>query len=266
MATQPTYAILGSTGNTGNALLQNLQKKSYARVNAYCRNKAKLLRLFPDLKEGGNVNVFEGDIQNQELMISCIRDCRAVFLCVSTNDNVPGCRMAQDTAAAVIEALKAVQAEKGSPRLPKLVLLSSGTVDDKFRRNMPSVLLWILLRSAAHVYHDILEAERLLRAEASWLTTIYIKPAMLSVDVQRGHALNLEDQDENPLSYLDLAAAMIEAVEDEEGTYDGRDASVVNTGGKAKFPPGTPTCIMVGLLCYYFPWMYAYLPANTGPK
>jgi nucleoside-diphosphate-sugar epimerase len=261
-----SYAILGSTGNTGSALLRNLQKNPDARTNAFCRDRAKLFRLLPDLKEGGNVRVFEGSIDDQDVMVSCLRDCRAVFLCVSTNDNIPGCSMAQNTAAAVIEALRRIRAEHSSARMPKLVLLSSGTVDPKFRRNMPSLLLWILLRSAFHVYNDILEAEKLLRAEENWLTTTFVKPAMLSVDEQRGHALNLNDQDENPLSYLDLAAGMIEAAEDTQGRYDGKNVSVVNTGGQAKFPPGTLTCIFIGLLLYYFPWMYRYMPANTGPR
>ena len=39
--------------------------------------------------------------------------------------------------------------------------------------------------------------------------------------------------------YLDLAAAMIEAADDGEGRYDGRNVGVVNTGGRARFPTGT---------------------------
>jgi putative NADH-flavin reductase len=262
-----TYAILGSTGNTGTALLQNLERNPNARVNAYCRNRIKLLNRLPDLKDGGRVNIFEGSIDDQDLMMSCLRGCRAVFLCVSTNDNKPGCCMAQNTAKAVIDALRAIRAEDSTTKLPKLVLLSSGTVDVQFRRNMPSLLLWVLLRSASNVYNDIWEAEKLLRDQEAWLTSVYIKPAMLSVDVQRGHKLDMKDQDENPISYLDLAAGMIEAADDEGGLYDGMDVSVVNTAGHhATFPSGTPMCILVGLLCHYFPWLFPYLPAGTGPS
>lgn len=266
MSNQRAYAVLGSTGNCGLALMDLLTARSETQVHAYCRDKAKLMRLLPDLKEGGTTKIFEGSIEDQDLMKACLWDSRAVFLCVSTNDNIPGCNMAQKTAAAVISALRSMHAQNSSAALPKVVLLSSGTVDEHFRRNMPSVLLWVLLRSASHVYNDILEAELLLRAESSWLTSIVVKPAMLSVDMQRGHALDLDNQDDEPLSYLDLAAGMVEAVDDREGRFDGRDVSVVNRGGKAKFPQGTPLCIVVGLLCHYFPWMHAYLPANTGPK
>ena len=202
MASNPVYAVLGSTGNCGTALIKNLQRNDQARINAYCRNRLKLLRLLPDIKDGGRTNIFEGSIDDRELLVSCLRGCRAVFLCVSTNDNIPGCCMAQNTALAVIEALRGIREQDNAIDLPKLVLLSSGTVDDKFSRKMPGLLLWVLLRSASHVYNDILQAEKLLRAENSWLTTIYVKPAMLSVDVQRGHALNLHEQDAKPLSYL----------------------------------------------------------------
>jgi len=235
----------------------------------YCRNKSKLLRLLLGIKkEGGRVNIFEGSIQDEELLRSCVQDCRAVFLCTSTNDNVPGCHMAQDATAAVIKSLRhhnQQSSNEATKTLPTIVLLSSGTVDSKFSRNMPSALLWVLLRSASHVYNDIIQAQKLLQAEEEWLNALYVKPAMLSVDYQRGHALSLTDQDENPLSYLDLAAAMIEAANDDEGHYVGKDVSVVNTGGKAKFPAGTPMCILLGLISCWFPRLYPYLPANTGP-
>ena len=57
--------------------------------------------------------------------------------------------------------------------------------------------------------------------------------------MQRDHAVSLTEQD-SLLPYLDLAAGMIEAAEDEEGRYDLRNISVVNTNGKAKFHTGTP--------------------------
>ncbi|KAK0735112.1 putative NAD-dependent epimerase/dehydratase [Lasiosphaeria miniovina] len=266
-ATAPanTYAVLGSTGNCGTALIENLLNKPGGQVHAYCRNRAKLMRVLPDIKDGGRVTVFEGSVQDVDLLTACIRGCRAVFLVVSTNDNIPGCRLAQDTAAAVLHALRGLRdASPGNP-LPKLVLLSSATIDDHFSRHVPWLLRLVLLRSASHVYADLVETERMLRAEAGWLTAIYAKPGALSVDVQRGHALSLTDED-SPLSYLDLAAAMIEAVDDDTGAYDGQNVSVVNTNGRAKFPTGTPMCILMGLMRHYLPFLHPYLPANTGPR
>lgn len=262
-----TYAILGSTGNCGSALIQNLLNKPGSRIHAYCRNRTKLLNLLPDIKEGGRTEIFEGSIHDNDLMTSCVRGCRAVFLVVSTNDNIPGCRLAQDTAVAVIKSLQSLrQPTEGNNKeqLPKLVLLSSATIDDYFSRHVPSLLRLILLRSASQVYNDLIETEKLLRAQEEWLASIFVKPGALSVDIQRGHALSFTDE-ESPLSYLDLAAAMIEAVDDDSGSYDMRNVSVVGVNGKAKFPTGTPMCILMGLLRHFFPFMHPYLPLNTGP-
>lgn len=131
-----TYAVLGSTGNCGRALIQNLLHKHGVNIHACCRDQSKLLRLLPDVKPGGSVKIFTGSIDDVELLTSCLRDCQAVFLVVSTNDNIPGCRVAQDTATAVVASLQNLKQSLGesegndSPQLPKLILLSSATIDD----------------------------------------------------------------------------------------------------------------------------------------
>jgi putative NADH-flavin reductase len=252
-----TYAVLGATGNCGTAIIQNLLQRPDTNINAYCRSKTKLLRLLPEVQFNKQVKIFEGSIQDQEVLSACLRDCRAAFLVVSTNDNLPGCRLAQDTAISVIQILQNIK------QAPRLILLSSATIDDHFSRHVPFVLRQILRRSASYVYNDLLETERLLRAESHWLTTIYMKPGALSVDKQRGHALSLTEEG-SPLSYLDLAAAMVEAVDDPDGRYDMQNVSVVNTNGRAKFPTGTPMCILMGLISHFFPFLHDYLP-STGP-
>jgi putative NADH-flavin reductase len=259
------YAVLCATGNCGTALIKNLQQRSNARIHAHCRNRVKLLQQFPEIKDGGTVAVFEGGIYNIDLIKSCIRGCHAVFLVVSTNDNIPGCRLAQDMAAAVIQALQELRETQKTQKTPKLVLLSSGTIDSHFSQHVPWLLQRILLRSASHVYRDLKVTEKLLRAYKHWLRTVYVMPGALAIDVQRGHALSFTEQD-SPISYLDLAAAMIETADDEDGRYDERNVSVINTGGKPNFPKGTPWCIFIGLLRHYFPLLHPYLPMNTGPK
>ncbi|KKO99966.1 hypothetical protein THAR02_07939 [Trichoderma harzianum] len=260
------YAVIGATGNCGTALIKNLLKRPDARINAYCRNRAKLVQKFPEeAKEGGGLNVFEGSIHDTDLVESCVRGCRAVFLVLSTNDNIPGCRLAQDAADVTIQALQRLRETHKSQPLPKLVLLSSGTVDPYFSRHVPWLLQLILLRSASHVYRDLELTEKLMRKHEDWLRSVYIMPGALAIDEQRGHALSFTEQD-SPVSYLDLAAAMIEAADDEEGRYDNRNVSLVNTGEKPGFPKGTPWCIFIGLLRHYLPFLHPYLPLNTGPK
>lgn len=274
------YAVLGATGNCGTALIRNLlDRRPSPNIHAYCRNKAKLLGQFPELSETSpaSVQIFEGSIHDIALLVSCIRHCSAVFLVVSANNNVPGLRASQDTARSVIRALQLLQSDADErnhdrerlpptpkPAIPKLVLLSSASLDDHLSRHAPALLHWVLLRSASYVYDDLREAERLLRAQQDWISTIFIKPGALSIDRQRGHTLSLTEEN-SPLSYLDLAAGMIEAADDPDGRYDGRNVSVLNTGGRAKFPMGTIWSLLIGLLVHYFPALYPYMP-SPGPS
>jgi len=261
-----TYAILGSTGNCGSAIIQNLLQSPQTKIHAYCRNKAKLRRLIPQTVDNKQVQVFEGSIYDVELMVDCVRGAKAVFLVVTTNDNIPGCRVSLDSATTVIQALQKIKAESGPGlKLPKLVLLSSATIDDYLSRNMPSWFRPIMRAAGSHVYADLQRTEEYLRSHSDWVSSIFIKPAGLSPDVSRGHRLTL-DEEESFISYLDLSAGMIEAADDQEGRYDGRNVGVVNQkrGVGAKFPRGTPLCIVMGLARHFFPWLHPYLP-STGP-
>lgn len=262
----PTYAILGATGNCGTALLQNLLPSPENKIHAYCRNVAKLHKLVPQVIDNKQVHVFAGSITDVDLMEACVRDTQAVFMVATTNDNVPGCHISQDSVATVIAALTKIK-EKASPglKLPTLVLLSSATLDPHLSRTMPSWFLPIMLTAASYVYEDLRVAEKMMRAESSWLSSIFIKPAGLSPDIARGHRLTL-DEEESFISYLDLSAGMIEAAQASEGRYEGRNVGVVNAqrGVGAKFPSGTPLCIVMGLARHFFPWLHPYLP-TTGP-
>ncbi|KAI4213337.1 MAG: hypothetical protein LQ351_004078 [Letrouitia transgressa] len=260
-----TYAVLGSTGNCGSALVETLLQSPHSKVHAYCRNKAKLHRLLPQVVDNKRAQVFEGSISDVDLIASCIRGTKAVFLVITTNDNIPGCRVSQDSCKAVIQALQKIKAEDSTPKLklPTLVLLSSGTIDDHLSRDLPRLVRSMLGASASHVYADLKRAEDFLRSQSDWVSTVFVKPAGLSVDIARGYQLSLDEQ-ESFISYLDLSAGMIEAANDER--YDGKNVSVLNgkRGVGAKFPRGTPMCILMGLARHFFPWLHPYLP-TTGP-
>lgn len=241
------------------------------KINAYCRNRAKLYRLLPEAVDNKKVEVYEGSINDEELLANCTRNCKAAFLVASTNDNVPGCHISQDLARGMIGAFKRLRtshnnSESGSiVSLPKLCLLSSSTIDKHLSRHMGAFFRHILTRSAYHVYEDLRLGEMILRQEEDWITTIHMKPGGISIDVQRGHELSL-DEDQTFISYLDVAAGMIEACDDPTGQWDMKNISVRNVAGvgTAKFPPGTPACIFFGLVRYYMPFLHPYLPA-TGP-
>lgn len=260
-----TYAILGATGNCGTALIDNLLRTDNARINAYCRNKTKLIQKVPAVSESKHVTVYEGSIYDIDLLADCIRDTRAIFHVVTTNDNVPGCHVGLDTAKSIVAAIEKlkVQNQLRAP-LPTILLLSSGTIDDHLSRHMPWWFRSILRTAASHVYEDLRKTEIYLRAQQDLVSTIFIKPGGLAVDAQRGHELNL-DHDESFVSYLDLAAGMIEAADDEDGRYVMKNVSVVNRNGSAKFPSGTPLCIATGLARHFLPFLHEYLP-STGPS
>ncbi|EXJ89634.1 hypothetical protein A1O3_02701 [Capronia epimyces CBS 606.96] len=262
------YSIFGATGNCGTALLQHLVKMPNVKVNAYCRNRQKLLALVPEAGQSKKVEIFQGSIQDVDLLAQCARGSQTVFLLASTNTNVPGCRISQDLAQSTVAALKQLQAEHDDGeeeyQPPKLVLLSSATIDDHLSRKIPRFRP-IMLRAASNVYEDLRRAEAFLRAQEHWLTTVYIKPGGLSCDIERGHKLTLHDE-ETFLSYLDLAAGMLEAADDPSGQWDGKNVGVVNADPrrKAKFARGTPECIFWGLVRHYCPALHPYLP-SSGP-
>ncbi|KAI1810480.1 putative NAD-dependent epimerase/dehydratase [Poronia punctata] len=264
----PTYAVLGSTGNCGSALIRNLLDQSPEnRINAYCRNKGKLYRVVPEVVDNKNVAVFEGSFTDDKLMDDCLRGTKAVFMAVTSNDNVPGIRLNTDTALAVIRTLYRLRSEIGESKYvpPKLVLLSACCFDDHLARNMPKWFRPIMLRAASNVYLDLQRAEDVLRSHDQWVKSIFIKPAGLSPDIARGHQLTF-DEEESFVSYMDLANGMIEAATDEEGRFDGRNVGVVNKvrGQGARFPGGTPKCIALGFVRHFCPWLHPYLP-ETGP-
>lgn len=264
MVMESTYAVLGATGNCGKALIQILLQDPKNEIRAYCRNKAKLIRQLPDETQNKRVKIFEGSITDVELMTECIRGARTVFFVASMNDNMPGCRVGQDSAVCVISALKNIRAESTTPPpMPKLVVLSSATIDPYLSRTMPWWFHPIMIRAGSFVYDDLRLMETYLRDQKDWVSTIFIKPGGLAVDKQRGHRLSLDDH-ESFIAYPDLAAAMLEAADDPTGKYDMKNVSVCNTNGSAAFPKGTPLCILYGVLRHYFPWMHKYLP-SAGP-
>jgi hypothetical protein len=163
-------------------------------------------------------------------------------------------------------ALQVLQAETKAVtfQTPKLVLLSSASLDAQLSRNTPFFIHSLLMRSASHVYVDLVSAENILRAQSDWLTTVFVKPGGMSVDEQWGHAPSFT-KEKSPLSCLNLAAGMIEAADDGEGRYDMRNVGVLYTHGPARFSRGAPWCMFLGVMRHYFPWLHAWLP-ETGPS
>lgn len=254
-----SYAIFGATGNTGTALIKNLLRDPNAQIHAFCRSQSKLNRLLPETADNSKVTVFEGSINDIDLLSSCVRGCRAVFLCVATNTNLPGCSLALDTAQSAVKALEKNRQAHPSQRVPKIVMLSSVTEDPHMCRNVPPLVLWFIKRAESNVYADLSRAREFLCTKEDWLTSIFVMPGAISPDEQRGHALTFDGEDK-PISYLDLAAGMIEAADDPTGRYDMRNVGVANTNGSAAFTFEAVVNLTTGFVRHYLPFLHPYLP------
>ncbi|KAL4945004.1 hypothetical protein BDV06DRAFT_232180 [Aspergillus oleicola] len=254
----PCFAVLGATGNIGRAILQILLDRREHRIHAYCRSQEKLFRLCPNAETSPNLTVFQGDLRDEWIVDKCLRGTDAVFLAVAIVDNMPGCTVAVQTADAVIASLERLQRASPRLRLPRLVVVSSASLEPSFCSDIPAPVHWVLTTAASYLYRDLAAAEAFLRAQSGWLSVTFVKPGGLVHDQRRGHEVRL-DRAQTPLSFLDLAAGMIEVAEAEDDRYHMRSVSVVPTSNQVRFPWDGVYYAFTGLLFHFLPWTYRYL-------
>ncbi|KAK4993504.1 hypothetical protein LTR50_000434 [Elasticomyces elasticus] len=90
----------------------------------------------PEACESKRIEVFEGQIGDKKVFKDCIRGSKAIFLAVSINANTPGFYAARDTTVTFLNALEDLNAE--GMHMPKIVVLSSASLEEKLCRNLPS--------------------------------------------------------------------------------------------------------------------------------
>ena len=252
------YAILGATGQTGGSILKLLGDNPKNEVNVLVRSRSKLEKSYPPLSANKNIRVFEGSISNAQTLAECLKGTKAVFLTVAVTVNAPDTSISVDTAKAVITALQNLKETDPHFKPPRLVVLSSASLDDKFWGGGPEFVHKIMYSANAFIYDDLKRAETYLRQYEDWLEMTFVMPGGLSHDVQQGHELS-EEKQQTFISFLDLAAGMVE-VADADARWDGKHVSVVLKGGrKAKIEYWAPVILGRGLLTYLFPWAYGWL-------
>lgn len=250
----PTYATLGATGKTGGALLELLLMGPSNHINAYVRSKTKLLEQKPGLENNENVKIFEGSLSDIPFIASILNPTvDAAFCVLGINENIPGIRIAQDSASSVIAALCELRNQDVHFKPPKLIFLSSASLNAAMSGEFPAVARAVISRAMSHVYADLRFAEENLRLHRSWLDATFVQPGGLTEDVQKGHRLSV-DKASDLVSYLDLAAGMIEIAE--SGTYNWMGVSVNATAKDVKFEPAAPPQILRGLVWHFAPWLY----------
>jgi hypothetical protein len=114
----------------------------------------------------------------------------------------------------------------------------------------------ILYTAFFNIYEDLKEAEKFIRS-TEWVSATFIKPGALSNDQQTGHVISMTEA-KTPISFLDLAAGMIEVADEAGDRYDGQGVAV-NATGDVAFPWQASVMIVRGLVCYYFPFLYPYV-------
>ncbi|KAK1067298.1 hypothetical protein LTR74_006502 [Friedmanniomyces endolithicus] len=254
-----SFAVLGATGSTGSSITKVLLSQKDLSIHVLVRSKPKLFKTIPGIESDSRLQVFEGNIDNIDVLTECIRGTKAVFLAVAINDNMPGCTIAMDTARSVVAALERLKQEKPDYELPRLVILSSASLSDHLMRNFPKLAHAAMLTAASYIYQDLREAETFLRAQEYWgVKSVFIKPGGLVHDAQKGHELSL-DRQQTFLSFLDLAAGMVEAAQAEDGKWDLKDVSVVPTAKDVKIEWRVPYFVLQGFLMHFFPWLWKYI-------
>ncbi|KAK4995389.1 hypothetical protein LTR66_004782 [Elasticomyces elasticus] len=247
-----SYAVLGATGKTGQALLRVLSQSPDKEIHAYCRSKSRLLRLSPDLMSNPNLRVVEGNLKDVALIADCIAGTRAVFLTVAMSSNMPGCTIAIDTARIVVAAI-----ERLHTKPPHLIMLSSASLDEKLCHDVPRPIHWLLLACVSHVYKDLVKAEEYLRSQGDSITTTFVKPGGLVHDAQKGRELSTE-RAQTFLSFLDLAAGMIEIADEDGDKWDMKSVSVLPTAKNVKIEWKAPIYLVKGLFFHFFPSLYPF--------
>ena len=249
----PTYAILGASGFTGRSILTLLLKDPENRINVYVRSKSKLLSLFPGLEENKSVRIFHGRLDDIPLLASCISpDVNTVFCVLGLNENLPGIRIAQDGAQAIVAALCYPNPEGRAKKPPRIIFLSSASINPRIAAKEPPFILGFIKRALSYAYEDLALAEAYLRLHESWLNVTFVTPGGLVEDEQKGHVLSL-DHSQTFLSYPDLAAAMIEIAE--SGGYEWMGVGVLPKGKNVKIEWKAPAQMARGLVWHYLPWI-----------
>jgi hypothetical protein len=138
---------------------------------------------------------------------------------------------------------------------PHLVVWSSASLDDKFWTMTPAFVHHLFYAAMCNAYNDLKAAEAYLRTQDDWLVCTFVMPGGISHDIQRGNQLSTSEQ-QTFVSFLDVAAAMVEVADGGE-RWDGQNVSfVLKRGQRAKVEWWAPVVLGKGFLMGVWPCMY----------
>ena len=152
-----------------------------------------------------------------------------IFSVVAQNVNEPGCSIAVRVAKGVVEALEALKNAGGeSWRCPKLVFLSSQSLNAQAKDEIPRPILWLLHQAAWYVYKDLENAIEYLKS-FQWIPLILAEPGGLLNEAPNKEGVRVSEYEHSGfISYADLAKGMVLMVEEgQEEKWVGKEVGIV---------------------------------------
>ncbi|KAL3479611.1 hypothetical protein BJX99DRAFT_255336 [Aspergillus californicus] len=208
------FAILGATGNTGRLILQRLLQETTPglELHVYVRSRSKLESLVPTISSDTRATVFEGSLKDKSLVRNCLAGATTIISTVGENENIPGVTVLRDCAAAIIEAVSALQSSTKSSRPwvpPRLLVLSSATWNPRFAADRPALLHWMIRNAFASPYSDLVLAEEMLQAVPELVDLLLVQPNALVKEPRSGCVISTEFA-YTAVSYEDLADGFVQ--------------------------------------------------------
>ncbi|PWN36431.1 uncharacterized protein FA14DRAFT_26 [Meira miltonrushii] len=259
------YAIFGATGTIGSLLMQEiLSCSSNTTVHAFCRSREKLLKCINNEDHKARVKIFEGSLDDIELLQNCIKEANVIVLAIAPKGNIPNNHLVENTAKNMIKAVQSLKNIKAN----RIVLVSSAGTEHRFMHaNSSALFLAILDRALFHVYRDLEAAEKVLRANESLIPSTYVKPSALSHNFgynpyrkpSAKNVFKLDFQNANfPCSYFDFVHGVMEVADEKSDLYENKSVAT-NSIGKVSFPIEAPVQLFVGLVVFYLPFLCSWI-------
>ncbi|OGM40087.1 hypothetical protein ABOM_011406 [Aspergillus bombycis] len=251
--------LLGATGRTGRGILQILLTENYSdwALHIYVRSRAKLLSFFPGIEAFTGVKIFEGSITDVELWRQCFSGADIIISALGENENIAGLRLLQDAANTTVSALQVLSQEDSSNwRRPRLILLSSDTLNPTVAAARPRLVHWVVSNAFCYAYDDLRKAQAVYEAHPQLLRLCLVQPPALVEEGSSGHIIGTE-RGSLAVSYADLAAGFVEiAISD---GYRNSSAVIVSSASKDRLRhvPELTRRIVRGTLARYIPWYLA---------
>jgi hypothetical protein len=252
------FAILGATGLTGQNIVKHLLQNPENELNLYVRSQSKLIKLFPNIQENKQVHIFEGSMNDIELVSSCLDSTKAVFSVLASNDNTPGMTIARDAAATVIAALSRLKEKNKEVKLPRVVVLSSATLNPLLYAHEPIIVHYIIYYAFWHVYQDVIGAislyQKTIESGELEIDVRFVEPGGLTEGKGSGRVGLTRDQMSDVVSYGDLGRAMVMVGEDEG--LELQHVGVLVDGEEANLAPAKlASMVLTGLAWTFVPWI-----------